>query len=117
MKTLFLSLTLISTSAFASIRNTHYEARHVKAIETAIQKSCGKILELTQVHSESEVIQVDQGIRDVVYKTVLTGKKRIDQTLFDNYTITVNSSYGDAYDHQHRDWGIYFVDSVKCEME
>lgn len=118
MKTLTLSLALmISTASFASIRDSHYETRHVKAIETAIQKNCGKLKDLTQVSSASEVIQVDQGIRDVIYKTVLTGQKRIDQTLFDNYTITVISTYADAYDHNHRDWGIYGVDSVKCVME
>lgn len=48
--------------------------------------------------------------------TILTGKQRMDQNIYDTFTISVESLYSDMYDHTNKDWGVYSVESVKCEM-
>lgn len=118
MKSMFAAfMILASVSSFASIRDSKYEARHIKAIKSAILENCGHLGELVEVSSKEEVIRIDQGIRDVRYSTVISGVLKIDQGIFDFYRITVSSYYSDSYDHQNRDWGSYSVESVKCELE
>lgn len=113
---LILALTMTST-AFAAIPNSKYEDRHQVAIEKAISKNCGNFRDLVQVGSTEEVIMIDNGIRDIKYKTILTGLQRLDQNIFDSYTISVESNYADMYDHEAREWGAYSVDSVFCQMQ
>lgn len=113
---LILALTITNTS-FAAIDNSKYEDRHQTTIEEAISKNCGNFRDLVQLESTEEVIVVDQGIRDVKFKTVLSGLQRLDQNIFDRYTITVESNYADMYDHQSKEWGSYSVDSVFCQMQ
>lgn len=103
--------------AMAAIPGSSYELRHQNIIESALSKNCGNFRNLQQVSSHEVVIRIDQGIQDVKFITVLTGEQRYDQNLFDTYKITVESYLSDAYDHGSREWGIYSIDSVKCEME
>lgn len=118
MKKTILALTLIfSQASFATVLGSSYEARHLKAIEEAITRNCGNFGELKQLRSFEEVINVDNGIRDIRFTTVLTGLKRMDQNIFDEYVIVVGSDYSDMYDHQSKDWGVYSVSDVTCEME
>lgn len=116
-KTLLVLALTISSVSFAAIPDSKYEDRHQVTIEKAISSSCGNFRDLTQVSSSEEIIVVDQGIRDVKYKTILTGLQRLDQNIFDRYTITVESNYADMYDHEAKEWGAYSVDSVFCQME
>lgn len=117
MKTLitFLAL-LISQVAFAKITNSNYEARHLKLIEESISQECGYFFKLTQLDSTAAIIQIDQGIRDVVYTTTIEGIDRIDQGVFDYYDIKIVSEFADMYDHANQNWGVYSVKSVKCQM-
>lgn len=118
MKAMFAAIMILtSLSSFASIRDSKYDARHIKAIKSAIQEKCGNIRDLAEVSSSEQVIRIDQGIRDVRYTTVISGVQRIDQGIFDYYRITVSSYYADSYDHEARDWGSYSVESLKCELE
>lgn len=118
MKSLFLILALTSTKlSFASIADSKYEERHQLTIEKAITSGCGHFRDLVQVASSEEVIEVDQGIHDVKFKTILSGLQRLDQNIFDRYTITVESQYADMYDHESKNWGVYSVDSVFCQMQ
>lgn len=118
MKNAIMGLTLvISLSAQAEILSSAYEINHVDAIEAKITEECGFFRDLKVVSSSEEVIVVDQGIRDVKYTTVLNGLKRMDQNIFDEYQIVVESEYTDMYDHVNQNWGAYFVNSVKCQMK
>ena len=110
-------IALTSVSAFASLSNTGYEARHITVVEKALEKNCGTFKNLELVAKSEEVIRVDQGIRDVYYTTVLTGDKRLDQNTFDTYEITIKSEYADMYDHTNKDWGVYSVTSVSCDLK
>lgn len=118
MKTMFAAfMILISFSSLASIRDSKYDARHIKAIKSAILAKCGHMSNLAEVSSSEEIIRIDQGIRDIRFTTVITGVQKIDQGIFDNYRITISSYYSDSYDHSDRDWGSYSVESLKCELE
>lgn len=118
MKIAALLLALATSQvSFAALTNSSYELRHQDLLEKAIEKNCGTMRDLTVVESKEEIIRVDQGITDVNYVTVLTGKQRMDQNIFDTYTITVTSEYADMYDHSSKEWGAYFVSSVKCIMQ
>lgn len=118
MKSALLFLTLVTSKvSYAALANSTFELRHQNLIETAIETNCGTMRDLTVVESKEEIIRVDQGITDVNYVTVLTGKQRMDQNIFDTYTITVTSEYADMYDHSTKEWGAYFVSSVKCIMQ
>lgn len=118
MKKMLVALSVVfSQVSFASIADSKYEARHLNIIETSIVKNCGNFKNLTQVDSKEKVIVIDQGIRDVQFTTTLTGLKRVDQTIFDEYEIVVESEYADMYDHNSQNWGAYNVTSVTCSMK
>jgi hypothetical protein len=118
MKTTIIALSLlVSQVSFAAIINSTYAVRHQQVIKQAIERNCGFLGDLTQVSSKEKVIQIDQGIRDVHYTTVLSGFQLIDQGVFDDYRITIKSEYADHYDHDARDWGHFSVTSVKCELD
>lgn len=118
MKKFLMIIALVaSQSSIAAIIDSQLDARHAAVVETTITESCGYFRDLTLVQVESEAIRVDNGITDYNYNLVLTGMKRLDQNIFDKYTITVESSYADMYDHASRDWGVYSAKVLKCEME
>lgn len=118
MKNFLLVLSVLGAQAsFASISASSLEARHQAVIEKAIEANCGFFRDLTEVASSSTVIQVDNGIRDVKYSTLLTGLQRMDQNIFDRYAIAVESEYSDMYDHSTQNWGVYSVSNVSCVME
>lgn len=118
MKKMLVAFSVVfSQVSFASITDSNYEARHLNIIETSIVKNCGNFKSLTQVDSKEKVIVIDQGIRDVQYKTTLIGLKKVDQTIFDEYEIVVESDYADMYDHSSQNWGAYGVTSVSCSMK
>ncbi len=118
MKTLALTLvTLVSTSAFA-IGNSNLDKRHQAAIKKAVIEQCSfRQGTFEEVKTDSTPIRVDQGILDYDYVTVLKAVDRVDQGVFDDYIVTVKSHYSDSYDHEARDWGHYYVSSVKCELQ
>ena len=118
MKTLLaLSILILSQTSQAALINSVFEVRHSNSIESAIESSCGSFRDLTIVDSKQETINIDNGIKDIKYTTILTGLQRLDQNIFDSYKITVESTYSDMYDHQSQNWGFYSVDSVSCTME
>lgn len=117
MKLFTLSLaTLFSISAFA-IENSKLSPRHQAAIKNAISNQCSfRLASFKELITESTPIRVDQGILDYEYVTTLIATDRIDQGIRDHYKVTVYSNYYDSYDHEAKDWGIYQVESVKCEF-
>lgn len=114
---LVLLSSFVALSATAKLQNANYEDRHAKLIEERIVSDCGYMRDLELVNFNVKTIRVDQGITDREYKTVLSGKQRMDQNIFDTYDITVESTYSDMYDHVNKDWGVYSVESVKCVMQ
>lgn len=118
MKTVLVLFTvLVAQLASAEVKNSAYEARHLSLIEQSVQKNCEIYTDLTQVSSTETVVRVDQGIQDVYFTTVLEARVRFDQGVWDDYTIIVESVLADAYDHSSQNWGIYSVNSVKCEVK
>lgn len=118
MKKMLLIFSIVfSQVSLASISNSNYEARHLKILEASIYKNCGHFIKLTQIDSTQKVIRIDQGIRDVQFKTILTGIQRLDQGIFDEYEIVVESQFADLYDHASLNWGAYIVTSVTCSMK
>jgi VIT1/CCC1 family predicted Fe2+/Mn2+ transporter len=116
-KMLLLTSLLLSQVSFAAISESKLELRHQALIENAIDANCGSFRELTEVNTSEVVIQIDQGIRDIKYTTVLTGLQRMDQNIFDRFAIIVESEYADMYDHSTQNWGAYSVTKVSCRME
>lgn len=118
MKTLLsLSFLILSQTSQAALLNSVFEVRHSNSIESAIESHCGSFRNLSVVDSKQEIINVDNGIKDIKFTTILTGLQRLDQNIFDTYKIIVESTYSDMYDHQSQNWGFYSVDSVSCTME
>ncbi len=118
MKKTLIAISLLFTQiSFAEITNSNHELRHQDLIEKSITSNCGSMRDLTEVSVTSEDIVIDNGIRDINYVTVLSGLQRMDQNIFDRYTITVKSNYADMYDHSSQNWGAYNVSSVTCVME
>lgn len=118
MKNLLVIVSLLaSQTVFAQINNSQNEARHQATMVAAIEKSCGYMRDLTQVSQSEEIINVDNGIQDIKFVTVLTGLQRMDQNIFDQYEIVVASEYADMYDHDSKNWGAYFATSVTCTMK
>ena len=118
MKTALFTVALImSQVSFAQIKNSGNEARHQSMIEAAIEKSCGKMLDLTQVAQKEIQVSIDNGITDIKYATLITGSARLDQMYFDKYEITVQSTKADMYDHSTGNWGAYSIDHVSCKQK
>ncbi|MEQ1722452.1 MAG: hypothetical protein ABL930_04700 [Pseudobdellovibrio sp.] len=116
MKSLvFLTTVLVSQMTFSAIKFSNYEQRHQDMIETAIYKNCGVSGVIIQLSSDEEVKNVDQGIRDVNYTTEIMVRVGVDQYQYDQYPVTVKSSYADMYDHGTKNWGAYSVDKVICQ--
>ncbi len=115
MKNSFITLALVfSLNSFASIADL--ETRHLILIKNTIQEKCGNFKNLVVTNVEKKEIYIDQGIVDAEYLVILNGEQRLDQNIFDPFKITVKSEYADMYDHSSKEWGAYFVKSVKCEM-
>lgn len=98
------------------IKGSTLEERHQKAIAAAIKNTCSITRNLTQISQIEETVAVDQGIRDIYYTTIIDGEFRLDQDMFDHYTITVHSLLADIYDHQNQTWGVFVVEKVSCEL-
>lgn len=113
---LTLAMTLSFSTSFAAIEASDYELRHLNKIEAAIAKECFLRGSFSQVSSKVTEIIVDQGIRDLSFLTVFTHRDWIDQGVFDDYKVTVESDYADMYDHDEANWGSYSVSRVSCEM-
>jgi hypothetical protein len=115
MKSVLLTIALLTSQVtFSSIKNSNNETRHQVLIEAAIQEKCGSFYDLTQDSQTETSIRIDNGIVDVKFTTVIYGKSRLDQNMFDEYKITVESEKFDMYDHSSANWGAYSISSVSC---
>jgi hypothetical protein len=104
---------LSSLSSFAN----SLEPRHSKMIEMAISSECGQMFSLDLINTKSTVLMSDNGNQIIGFISKFEGARRIDQGVFDYLEITVESTYADGYDHSARDWGLFSVDSVRCELK
>lgn len=118
IKFIFVCL-LLSQFSFAAIYHSNYEARHLQVIEDALLQSCGIYSTdvLTQKSTEERHVQVDHGILDIYYTTVLETRVRIDQNFFETKKMIVESVRYDGYDQQAKEPGSYSVSSVNCNVE
>lgn len=103
---------LITNLASATIEGSTYEERHQAAIEKSIYEKCGLTGQLLQVSSQQTEVRIDNGITDVTYTTAIIVRSRIDQNIFEDHNVIVQSLYSDAYDHDSKNWGAYSVESV-----
>ncbi|MBY0553632.1 hypothetical protein K2P97_03830 [bacterium] len=116
MKTLsVVFLLLLSQISSAAIKFSAYDLRHQEAIEKAIIGNCGVNGVIIQLSSLESPIKVDQGIIDFNYVTEIMVRQGVDQYQFDEYPVTVYSSYSDNYDHSTQNWGVYHVTKVVCQ--
>ena len=116
MKMLAVLFVLLTQQAFAWIPNSKLEPRHQTVIAQAIINKCFHFSEIEERSSRSEMIQIDQGIRDYSFISEYQVRVWVDQGLFDDYRVIVQSYYADHYDHQAQNWGHYSVESVKCDL-
>jgi hypothetical protein len=109
----------LSQVSFAAITGSDYEPRHQALIENVVAVACagGYVGKLTQVSSLVVEDRVDNGIVDRYFTTELGYNVRIDQGVYDYYRVTVKSLLADAYDHETKNWGIYSIESVVCELQ
>ncbi len=109
-------LFVLASAVFANaqIKNSTLEARHQQLIIEAVAAQCFNTRELTEVQTMKEEYQIDQGIVDITFTTILNYTSRVDNGLFDAYQAEVVSKYHTQYDHSARQWGAYSVESVKC---
>ncbi len=116
MKMFVLFFALFMQQAFASIPNSKLEPRHQRVVAQAIIDKCFYYSDIKELSSRFEVIQIDQGIRDLAYISEYEVRVWVDQGIFDDYRVIVQSYYADHYDHQSQNWGHYSVESVKCDL-
>ncbi|MDZ4660146.1 MAG: hypothetical protein SGJ18_00870 [Pseudomonadota bacterium] len=120
MKSALITLTgfFLSTIAHAEISNSNYASRHQALIEKAVFDSCavglGRMTQLSSVETERNV---DQGVIDLYFTTELELTVKVDQGVFDTYSVKIQSARFSAYDHEAKDWGIYAIESVACELQ
>lgn len=120
MKSIFIVVAALSlgVAAQAEISNSEYDARHQALLEKAIFKACGVGNgRLTQLSSTETGRQVDQGVIDLHFATELELTVKVDQGVYDTYRVTAQSEMCPAYDHEAKDWGIYAIESVACELQ
>ncbi len=101
-------MTLFTLSSEAKIINSAYESDHQAVIEKALYTECGfHPTAVTQISSQVNVEEIDQGVRDTYYTTILEVKIKIDQNFYDVYTVQVNSM---------STYSFYEVRSIKCQL-
>lgn len=117
MKTLTLTLGLLFSLSSFAIKNSQLDSRHQQVIKKSVMEHCHlRRSQFEEMNTNAIARRVDQGILDYDYTTVLKVSEWIDQGLTDSYKVTVQSDYSDSYDHETRQWGIYSVSSVRCEL-
>lgn len=107
-------IALLLTTFSLTIR-AEIEPRHRQLIEQAIANKCGVMVDLELISTEIVEDHIDQGVVDLYFFTVFKGTQNIDQGLFDEYHIEVESERGDFYDHQAQAHGFYEIHDVSCE--
>lgn len=120
MKYIFIVVTalFLGATAQAEISNSKYDVRHQALLEKAIFNACGVGYgRLTQLSSTETEHRVDQGVIDLYFTTKLEMTVKVDQGVYDTYRVTTQSAMYSAYDHEAKDWGIYAVESVACELQ
>lgn len=107
----------LGQSAYAEISNSSYDQRHQAMLEVAIFSACevahGR---MEQVASQQIERRVDSGVTDVYFSTEIRLSVKVDQGVFDHYKVITRSIKSSAYDHDAKDWGIYSIESVRCEL-
>ena len=68
---LLVSLLLVSSFAVAAIDSSSFLAHEQTMIEQAIRSECGRIGNVTEMSSQVESVDVDNGIRDDYFTTQL----------------------------------------------
>lgn len=102
--------------SFADIYVSVLSQRHQAVIVKAVAEKCFLRGELNELRTEVRVDQVDQGVIDYYYTSEFKTYNRIDQGVFDEYKVVVESAVFSGYDHEAQDWGMISVQSVKCTM-
>jgi hypothetical protein len=105
---LIVLMSLFAISLQAKIIDSDYEAGHQGVIEKALYTSCGyHPSSVTQISSTTYVDEIDQGVRDTYYTTILEVKIKIDQNFYDVHNVEVKSM---------SIYSFYEVRSVQCQL-
>lgn len=111
---LLVSSLLVSSFAAAAIDSSTFLAHEQTMIEQAIRSECGRIGTVTEMSTQVETVNVDNGISDDYFTTQLEVEARMDQNIFDIISVEVKSARYSAYDHTNKVWGAFQVISVDC---
>lgn len=104
----FLIVLMMSLTAQAQIKNSNLETRHQDLVATAVFNQCG-LQNLVQVSVQVELIVVDNGIVDQLFKIELAAENGSGA-----YRVQVQSLLADHYDPSTQNWGAYSVQQVQC---
>lgn len=74
--------------------------------------NCSVRGQLLQVASQQTEVRIDNGITDINFTTAIVVRSRIDQNIFEDFNVIVQSLFSDAYDRESKNWGIYSVETV-----
>lgn len=122
MKKIFVLL-FVFLSGFSFLRDGAYgyelEKRHLSFVIEEVQKACGKIdkSQFQIVSHEKEIQKIDQGQWDAIYRTQLLYNVKVDQGVFDRVLVRLMVQYYDYYDHDKKDWGVYELLDIECEIK
>lgn len=100
------------------IQDSTYVERHQKLVYLAALESCkvnGGMAK--QISSSEEIEQIDSGIFDSIFNTILELTVQIDNGVWDTYIVDIKSRKSDMYDHNYKDWWAYGIEETKCYQE
>ena len=113
---LVLIISLASTSSIAAVNGSKFADYQQTIIADAVAAQCGIYADLDQRHHTEFVDHVDNGIDDIYMTTEFQASVRIDQNIFDNYLVKVNSVLAAGYDHPNKVWGLFSILNVTCHQ-
>ncbi len=117
MKSMIVGLLFLGTlTTHANLLDSQLTAKESKLVLTAIENSCGYFRNLTVTQVEKTEVRIDQGQYSTITHVGLSGEKRLDQNMFDQYQISVELELSKSFDHSTGEFGVLSVNSVKCEQ-
>lgn len=111
---LLVSTLLVSTFAVAAIESSTFLSHEQTMIEQAIENKCGRSGITTEISTQVQTVNVDNGISDDYFTTQLEVEARMEQNMSEILSVEVKSARYSAYDHANKVWGIFEVLSVNC---
>ncbi len=111
---LLVSTLLVSSFAVAAIKSSTFLSHEQTMIEQAVTNQCGRSGIVTEISTQVETVNVDNGINDDYFTTQLEIEARMEQNMSEILSVEVKSARYSGYDHTNKVWGNFEVISVDC---